>query len=330
MTAASVSQQSTNQIAIEGFLPRKSENIREPLKLLLGTTQLNMLQRRAYWLVLRELKQQQTKEHKAIAVPDKDLSFTFHYSEIYSGHINQEARKTIEQIKVRDIEILSDNGDVTRVTIFPLAKYKANKGLFTFELHRMVVPLFLNLADGFSKFDLHQALELSSEYAQMLFTWLSKHRRFGKWQVSLDELRELIAAKHQAYDRYNNFKVRVLEVALSQINKNTDMQVSFKPIKSGRSITAIHFTIEKPADETGFQDYILNILSLSLADRLERAKEILVDPENYATLTDQQRHLILNNEVLLDKFLRADVYVEKGFATKNPTGYLLKSLGLVK
>lgn len=330
MPSVPASSQPENQLVIEGFLPRKSENIREPLKLLLGTTQLNMLQRRAYWLVLRELKQQQTKEYKSITIPDKDLSFTFHYSEIYSGHINREARQIIEQIKVRDIEILSENGDIIRVTIFPLAKYKANKGLFTFELHRMVVPLFLNLADGFSKFDLHQALELSSEYAQMLFTWLSKHRRFGKWVIDLTELRELIAAKHPAYDRYNNFKVRVLEVALSQINTHTDMQVSFKPIKSGRSITSIHFTIEKPADESGFQDYIFSILSQPLRDRLERAKEVLSDPENYTTLTEEQRHMILNSEVLLDKFLRADVYVEKGYATKNPTGYILKSIGLVK
>ena len=46
------------------------------------------------------------------------------------------------------------------------------------------------------------------------------------------------------YDDYKNFRVNVIDKALKEINQYTDLNISFKPIRTSRTITGLHFDIE--------------------------------------------------------------------------------------
>ena len=43
--------------------------------------------------------------------------------------------------------------------------------------------------------------------------------------------------------RWNNFKARVLEPAITEINEKSDLFVEVEQIKRGRSIHSLHFSI---------------------------------------------------------------------------------------
>ena len=69
---------------------------------------------------------------------------------------------------------------------------------------------------------------------------------------------ELDAIKQQLgvggdYGRTDNFKRRVLDLAVSQINEHTDIFVNYEQVKVGRIITGFSFVLKsknKPTDET--------------------------------------------------------------------------------
>ena len=45
-------------------------------------------------------------------------------------------------------------------------------------------------------------------------------------------------------ERFNNLKTRVIDPALKEVNKYTDIVVTYKNIKKGRNIVALEFFIE--------------------------------------------------------------------------------------
>lgn len=47
-----------------------------------------------------------------------------------------------------------------------------------------------------------------------------------------------------AYARFSNLKARVIQPSIDQINKYTDLAVTWVPIREKRSVVAIKFNIE--------------------------------------------------------------------------------------
>jgi plasmid replication initiation protein len=65
----------------------------------------------------------------------------------------------------------------------------------------------------------------------------------GVRQISLEELRALLATK-DAHPRFADFRRKVLDKAVSEINSKTDLEVSWEPVKKGRSVAGIKFFIK--------------------------------------------------------------------------------------
>jgi len=63
----------------------------------------------------------------------------------------------------------------------------------------------------------------------------------------MNEAKRLMNA--EGYERHQDFRREVLDVARREINAATDITVSCAPIKSGRKITGIRFTFRHKNDE---------------------------------------------------------------------------------
>ena len=81
-----------------------------------------------------------------------------------------------------------------------------------------------------------------SGYSVVLFEQLEQRRDFRIWRVSISDLRKIFGVDEEKYQRFTNFKVRVLEVAIDEINEKTNYSLAVKYIKKGRSVDKIIFT----------------------------------------------------------------------------------------
>ena len=50
---------------------------------------------------------------------------------------------------------------------------------------------------------------------------------------------------------YGNFKNKILLPAIKELNEHTDLSISFKEIKKGRSVERIEFTIRQAPEKEG-------------------------------------------------------------------------------
>lgn len=101
----------------------------------------------------------------------------------------------------------------------------------------------LRAPETFTKIETQAAHRLSG-HARRLYAILADKKRLGRpyWTFTLAELRALMGVENQrSYDRFNNFRARVLDPALKAINDFGTVEVRMAPEKLGRSVHAVRF-----------------------------------------------------------------------------------------
>lgn len=108
-----------------------------------------------------------------------------------------------------------------------------------------VVPLITRLESHFTSYEIAEVANLSSTYAIRLYELIIQWRDNGVTQkYKIDELRQKLGVEPEQYKEMYNFKIRVIDLAISQINKHTDITVKYEQHKTGRKITAMSFTFK--------------------------------------------------------------------------------------
>jgi plasmid replication initiation protein len=138
-----------------------------------------------------------------------------------------------------------------------------------------VVPLVTRLEEHFTSYQAKQVAHLTSKYATRLYELLIAWREVGKVpQIEISEFRNRLGLLDDEYTAMHNFKKRVLEPSIQQINEHTDITVTYEQHKKGRLISGFSFKIKQKQQ----------------AKQLESNR----DPNTadlFTKLTDSQRHL---------------------------------------
>jgi len=222
----------------------QGDHIIEPLSLLLAKQGFTLHERRLFWAILRELKEElchlDDTEDTSKAGGCKEVCI--HSSALYAKKINpsvRELKNAAVRIINRRITLQDTNGDLINRALFDKVGYK--KGCLTVIISREVLPFLMNFSLRYTPNQLKSAIALTSQYAQIMYPILCRFLDTGCWYVELAELREFLQSTK--YIRYSNFKQRVIQVLLHEINERTDIAVDAKENKLGRHVRALTFRI---------------------------------------------------------------------------------------
>ena len=308
-------------------------HIQEPLRLLLSRNNFDVLERRVYWLILKEIKQLQTlRRNETDPMPGEFPAFKISIGDLQlpnsSSEVNYSTYKRVAQ-RLTSRQLYLDSPaqhEFTSVVVFPMARY--SRGVLTVEVNKHLVPYMIDLSKGYTKLQLQAALSLNSQYAQSLYTRLCKFLDTGIWRVSVTDLKEILEA--QQYVRWSNFKQTVLSRSIDEINQKTDIEVFLSEKREGRFITTLVFTIKRQSrkgDRTfdTFNDEIELVLSQPTEVLRNKATEIML--QNYRFTAVQMRRIV-SEQHLLDEFVRLDSLIQKGYVDikTNPTRYIASIL----
>ena len=112
-----------------------------------------------------------------------------------------------------------------------------------------VVPEIIRLEANFTSYELEQVAGLQSAYAVRLYELLIQWRSALKTPLfKLEVFRDQLGLGVNEYKAMGDFKKRILDLAISQINKHTDITVSYDQVKDGRNIVGFifHLKSKKP------------------------------------------------------------------------------------
>lgn len=109
-----------------------------------------------------------------------------------------------------------------------------------------VVPLVTRLEEHFTSYQAKQIAHLTSKYATRLYELLIAWREVGKVPpIEIGEFRTRLGLLDDEYTAMHNFKKRVLEPSIKQINEHTDITVTYEQHKKGRLISGFSFRLKQ-------------------------------------------------------------------------------------
>lgn len=146
--------------------------------------------------------------------------------------------KTSDWIQIGDYE--------TIVSWIEKPKFFSGSGKVELKLDDDLKPYLLKM-NGYMQAQLNYYYQMHSKYSMRLYELLKTWEKAGIKEFEIEDLRMCIDAYQKSYTNYAILKNKVLDPAIQDINKITDLTVSYETKKRGRKVTHIEFTIEKKA-----------------------------------------------------------------------------------
>ncbi len=163
-------------------------------------------------------------------------------------------KKACEDLFLRQFsyQTVNENGNVQnhRARWVSEIIYIENEATVKLIFSPAVVPLVTELEKHFTSYELEQVSGLSSAYAVRLYEILIAWRSTGKVpMIELEEFRNRLGVGVNEYSKMVNFKTRVLDLAINQINEHTDITASYEQHKRGRVIIGFSFLFKQKPQE---------------------------------------------------------------------------------
>lgn len=133
---------------------------------------------------------------------------------------------------------------------FTTVRSDKRSGKVTIKFHEDMMPFLIQLAKGqsfYTRFQLQYVLPMSSQYSPRLYEILKSYQYNNhRWFFDVDDLKRLLDCER--YTNFNDLKRRVLDPAVEEINKYTDIAIFYVAEKEGRKVARVNFFMEKKTE----------------------------------------------------------------------------------
>lgn len=269
------------------------------------------------------------KSNKPFRFTTKTLAKLLNTSVSSLSHEAERLSLSIVKKFIHGRKILN-NGQVEfeTIAIIPYTKYES--GVFEFELNYKLIPYFVKIEGSYTKFYLKYLSSLKSAYANKVYKLLYQYLKIGYRKFFIDDLKEQCGINLDKYKNYGDFKRRVIELSVNQINQFTDLDVGYNEIKEINKIVAIKFYFNIKSNDKLIEINVPDIDPLTENDAVlepiykkykiehkitsatKNELKKYIDLKGMSYVSGSIEYALKNSKTNLDKYLRDSLINEWG------------------
>ena len=214
---------------------------------------MNALEMRLFLLALQNVNPHISQNDKYYDRGFKELHLTPNkVKEIFGhGEYLHRLKEVCKHLIQRSVVIEGENGERIYYALFGRIRYQPRDGL-RIKFNDDMRPLILDILESgysYTKVSMKQIFQLSSAYAMRLLELMLQYRGMMRdkkivRQMALDELRFRLDVQEGTYPAIKDFKRRVLDAPIREINEKRQYRVSYENVKTGRKVTGFIFTMD--------------------------------------------------------------------------------------
>jgi plasmid replication initiation protein len=177
-------------------------------------------------------------------------AFAKQFPSIDKGHVYHQLKEAMDALYERSVTLYETDDDtgleqVSKTRWISKASYIDGAGRIKIVFTSDVIKYITRLEEEFTSYQLEKVGNMTSAHAVRIYELLTQHRDIGNRTLNMVWLRETLQIAPDEYKLTTNFIRKVIDVAVDQINKHSDLTVSYKPQKTGRAITDFVFKIKE-------------------------------------------------------------------------------------
>lgn len=206
-----------------------------------GLEDLSLKGRKLLYLAISQCKKTDT-EFFEYSISVKSFA---EMMDIDASNIYIEMDKTTDEL-MRTFIKYRDDTSVHKYSLFSLCQY--DNATIRFKLNPDMTEFLLELKGNFSQPLLAEFVRMRSPYSMAIWHLMQREMKSQKpyadhiieFDLSLDELRK-VTGTEKKLEKLSNFKNRVLDKALKEIDENCNVAITYDNLKQGRKVIGFHF-----------------------------------------------------------------------------------------
>lgn len=162
------------------------------------------------------------------------------------GRMYDTVKKTLKGLRDKSMWLILENGSETTVGWLDRVTTNKRSGRVIVRIDDRFAPYLFDLKEKFTEYGLYNVLKIKSQYSIRLFELLKSYAYIEYKLFDIDELKRLLMVDNvKSYNNFKDFRNRVLDVAVKEINELTDLNVTYETINMGRKVVQISFAIKQ-------------------------------------------------------------------------------------
>jgi plasmid replication initiation protein len=186
------------------------------------------------------------------AMPESVTLTVEQYMQIYGGdrsNAYKHLRMVANSLKKREVIIQDDEWVQHSAVWVSESKYYKQTGKLILWFSPTIRSYLADIKSKFTKYELNRIAQLNSSYSIRLFEMLIRFNDTGERIVSVKSFRQQIGLSDDIYPKFADFRKRVLDAAVKELNNKTNLVIEYQTMKTGKKITAIKFDFEEAAQQ---------------------------------------------------------------------------------
>lgn len=206
------------------------------------------------------------------------------------GRLNiAQLKASTDNLLMKVVHLSKKNGGYSSFQIFKectLDKDENNEWYIEIDAHDKALPLLFEFKNRYFVYELWNALRLKSPNQVRMYEILKQYENIGQRELSIEDLRELLGIAKNEYDRWDNFRRKVIDSCQQALKEETDICFTYergKVGKGGKWLTIIFF-IKKNVnyvDQLTLDEFIESQPEPSGIDTYECTEGEDTDPTNF-------------------------------------------------
>lgn len=216
-------------------------------KLVQASYRLTLIEQQMILFAISRAREQKTliTPESRVFIPAKEFAVMFHANESKVYHQLKQAALELfsRQVIIESVHPVTGQIGKGPSRWVQHVKYYPGSGQVELAFTQDIIPFITRLEENFTKYGLEKVAQLTSVHAIRLYE-MCVQRVNMKYPpaIEIEALKESLNLKEE-YQRTDSFKRSVLDVAIKQINKFTDLKVEYRQKKTGRVITHFHLDV---------------------------------------------------------------------------------------
>lgn len=213
----------------------------------------------------------------------------------------RDLKEGINRLYERSINLSIDDKSIKMRWVQEI-QFFDSKSIIGIRFSKPILPFISNLSREFTKYALSDIAGINSAYAIRIYELLVQYRQIGKREISVDSLRTMLELGKK-YPLFADFKKRVIDTAVDQINEYSPLKVTYEQKKTGRKVTHILFSFKEKTKSISHQgtntakdfykltDAQINMFGNQLS-RLPELSYLAVGNESYEALASKIKEML--------------------------------------
>lgn len=161
-----------------------------------------------------------------------------------NGNNYRNLKAAIKQIKDTSWWVDMENGKSRLISWIQKAEIESGTGKISILLDDDMLPYLLDMKERFTVYSLGCVIAMRSQHSIRLYELLkSLQNKDEKLVFTLPTLKNRLGIGESEYSNGGDFKKRVIDTAVAEINAITDLNVKYELIYSGRKISKVAFDV---------------------------------------------------------------------------------------